>query len=80
LDARVLDDILATDNRIRYAGILGGDLKTAASKTIDDVKLTLEKEHVDHLLVDLAAPIIIGALSRFSDTCGKLICCGVRYD
>ncbi len=80
MDARVADDVLAADKRIRYVGVLSGDLKTVASKTREDVKLTAEKEYVDDLLVNLAAPVILGALSRFTNKCGKLICAGVRFD
>jgi len=33
MSSKVLDEILATDKRIRYVGILSGDLRTVASKT-----------------------------------------------
>jgi hypothetical protein len=61
-------------------GVLGGDLKTIASKTREDVKFESGKEYVDDLLVNLAAPVVLGTLSRFADKCGKLICAGVRSD
>jgi hypothetical protein len=78
MKTQILDEILATNSRIRYAGILGNDLKTASSKAREG--LMLEKENLDHQMVALAAPLILGTLSRFTDKAGKLICCGVRYD
>jgi hypothetical protein len=78
MEAQILDEILATDSRIRYAGILDKDLKTVSSKTRENLKR--EKENFDHQMVSLASPIILGTLSRFTDKAGKLICCGVRYD
>jgi hypothetical protein len=80
MDARILDGVLATDSRIRYVGVLGGDLKTIASKTREDVKFEAGKGYVDDLLVNLAAPVVLGTLGRFTDKCGKLICAGVRFD
>jgi hypothetical protein len=79
MDARILDEILATDKRIRYAGILSSDLKTVASKKRDDLNLMDEEEYADDALVNLAAPVILGTLSRFAGRCGKLICSGVRF-
>lgn len=78
MEVQILDEILATDGRIRYAGILDRDLKTVSSKAREN--LTWEKENLDHQMVALASPIILGTLSRFTDKAGKLICCGVRYD
>jgi len=78
MEVQILDEILATDSRIRYAGILDKDLKTVSSKAREN--LTGEKENLDHQMVALASPIILGTLSRFTDKAGKLICCGVRYD
>jgi hypothetical protein len=78
MEGQILDEILGTDSRIRYAGILDKDLKTASSKAREN--LGWEKENFDHQMVALASPIILGTLSRFTDKAGKLICCGVRYD
>jgi len=78
MEAQILDEILATDSRIRYAGILDKDLKTVSSKARKN--LTWEKENLDHQMVALASSIILGTLSRFTDKAGKLICCDVRYD
>ena len=77
MEAQILDE-MATDSRIRYAGILDKDLKTVSSKARK--RLMREKEDLDRQMVSLAAPLILGTLSRFSDRAGKLICCGVRYD
>ena len=78
MEAQILDKILATDNQIRYAGILNKDLKTMSFKERRD--LMIEKENLDRQMLTLASPIILGTLSRFTDKAGKLICCGVRYD
>ena len=78
MEVQILDEILATDSRIRYAGILDKDLKTVSSKAREN--LTWEKENLDHQMVAIASPIILGTLSKFTDKAGKLICCGVRYD
>lgn len=78
MKVQILDEILATDSRIRYAGILDKDLKTVSSKAREN--LTREKENFDNQMITLASPIILRALSRFTDKAGKLICCGIRYD
>jgi hypothetical protein len=78
MEVQILDEILATDSRIRYAGVLDKDLKTVSSKAREN--LTWEKENLDHQMVVLVSPIILGILSRFTDKAGKLICCSVRYD
>jgi hypothetical protein len=78
METQILDEILTTDSRIRYAGILDKDLKTVSSKARE--RLVREKENFDHQMVALASPIILGTLSKFTDKAGKLICCGVRYD
>jgi hypothetical protein len=80
MSSKVLDEILATDKRIRYVGILSSDLRTVASKTRGNAKLIFTKGYVDDVLVKLAAPTILGALSRFADKCGKLVCSGVRFE
>jgi hypothetical protein len=38
MEVRILDEILATDSRIRYAGILDEDLKTVSSKAREPSK------------------------------------------
>jgi hypothetical protein len=78
MEVQTLDEILATDSRIRYAGILDKHLRTVSSKARED--LAWEKENFDHEMVAVASPIILGTLSRFTDKAGKLICCSVRYD
>jgi hypothetical protein len=78
MEVQILDETLATDSRIRHAGILDKDLKTVSSKA--GKNLEWEKENFDHQMVALASPIILGTLSRFTDKAGKLFCCGVRYD
>ena len=78
MEVQILAEILATDSRIRYAGILDKDLKTVSSKAREN--LTWEKENLDHQMVAPASPIILGTLTSFTDKAGKLICCGVRYD
>ena len=80
VDTKVLDDVLATDDRIRYVGILSGDLNEIMSKARKDVNLPVEKEQADDKLVKLAAPVILGALSQITGKCGKLICAGARFD
>ncbi len=80
MDTKILDSVLAADKRVRYVGALDRDLKTVASKAREYVKRAEGKEHADDLLVNLAAPVVLGTLSRFADKCGKLICAGVRYD
>jgi len=42
--------------------------------------LLFTKGYIDDVLVKLAAPVILGALSRFTDKCGKLVCSGVRFE
>jgi len=37
MEVQVLDEILATDSRIRYAGILDKDLKTVSSKARENL-------------------------------------------
>jgi hypothetical protein len=64
MEAQIPDEILGTDSRIRYAGILDKDLKTVSSKARKN--LTWEKENLDHQMVALASPIILGTLSRFT--------------
>lgn len=49
MEVQVLDEISATDSRIRYAGILDKDLKTVSSKAKEN--LTWEKENLDHQMV-----------------------------
>jgi hypothetical protein len=78
MEAQILDEVLATDSRIRCAGILDKDLKTVSLKAREG--LMREKENLDRQMVALASPLILGALSRFTDKAGKLICCGVTYD
>ena len=78
MEAQILDEVLTTDSRIRCAGILDKDLKTVSLKAREG--LMREKENLDRQMVALASPLILGALSRFTDKAGKLICCGVRYD
>ncbi|MGA2768078.1 MAG: hypothetical protein ABSF24_07170 [Candidatus Bathyarchaeia archaeon] len=78
MSVKILDEILATDSRIRYAGILDKDLKTVSSKAREGLRR--EDENFDRQMAGLASPIILGTLSRFTDKAGKLICCGVRYD
>ena len=75
MDARILDKILATDDKIRYAGILTSDFKSLKSKAREDVKLL-----VDENLVKIVAPLILHALSQASDKCGELVCSGARFD
>ncbi len=79
MDDKVLDEILATDEKIRYASVLGRDLKTVKSKTRKDIKLLLGEE-ADDKLASLISPIILSSLSQFTPKLGKLICCGVRFD
>jgi len=78
MNVQILDEILTTDSRIRYAGILDKDLKTVSSKAREGLRR--EDENFDRQITGLASPIILGTLSRFTDKAGKLICCGVRYD
>jgi len=78
--AKVLDEILATDNKIRYAAIFSPDFDSIVSKVRDIRLLTVEKVDADDKLVRLAAPTILGALSQLTDNCGKLICAGARFD
>lgn len=80
MDVKVLDAILAADSRVRFVGVLDGDLKTVASRTREGLKLEEERKYTDGLLVNLAAPVVLGTLSKFTDKCGNLICAGVRYD
>jgi hypothetical protein len=58
MEVQVLDEILATDSRIRYAGILDKDLKTVSSKAREN--LAWKKENLDHQMIALASPIILG--------------------
>jgi hypothetical protein len=74
MEAQILDEILATDSRIRYVRILDKDLKTVSSKARE--RLMQEKENSDRQMVALASPLILGTLSRFTDKAGKLIRCG----
>jgi len=37
MERQILDEILATDSRIRYAGILDKDLKTVSSKARENL-------------------------------------------
>jgi len=74
----ILEEILATDSRIRYVGILSRDLTTVESQARQGVNLLLGKEGADEL-VRQAAPIILGVLSRFTNELGKLICSHVRF-
>lgn len=76
----ILDKILATDIRIRYAGIMSDDLGYFISKVRKHVAIPIEKKEADDKLVRLAAPVILGVLSQITEKCGKLICCGVRFD
>jgi hypothetical protein len=78
MSVQILDEILATDSRIRYVGILDKDLKTVSSKAREGLRR--EDEDFDRQIAGLASPIILGTLSKFTDKAGKLICCGVRYD
>lgn len=80
VETRILDEILATDARIRYVGVLGADLKTVRSKARSDVQFAEPRESVDDLLVNLAAPVVLGTLARFTGKCGKLVCAGVRFE
>jgi hypothetical protein len=54
MEAQILDEILATDSQIRYAGILDKDLKTVSSKARE--RLMREKENLDRQMVALASP------------------------
>ncbi len=38
MSVQILDEILATDSRIRYAGILDKDLKTVSSKAREGLR------------------------------------------
>jgi len=77
---KVLDEILATDDKIRYVAIFSPDFNSVMSKTRDIRLLTVEKVDADDKLVREAAPIILAALSQLTDNCGKLICAGARFD
>ncbi len=44
MDTKVLDRILATDDKIRYAGILSNDFKSLESKAREDVKLLVDEK------------------------------------
>ncbi|MGD8506310.1 MAG: hypothetical protein PVF15_06555 [Candidatus Bathyarchaeota archaeon] len=80
MDEEVLNDILATDGKIRYVGILNEDLNEVMSRTRKDVNALIGREEADDRLVKLAAPVILGALSQMANKCGKLICSGARFD
>ena len=75
MDTKVLDRILATDDKIRYACILSNDFKSLESKAREDVKLL-----VDEKLIKIVAPLILHALSQAADKCGELVCSGARFD
>ena len=78
---KVLDEILATDDKIRYAAIFSLHFNSVMSKSRDQISLlTVEKVDSDDKLVKLAAPKILGALSQLTDNCGNLICAGSRFD
>ncbi len=77
---KVLDEILATDDKIRYAAILNQHFNSIMSKAKDVWLLTVEQVSAEDKLVREAAPKILDALSQLTDNCGKLICCGVRFD
>jgi hypothetical protein len=80
MDVKVLDAILAADERVRFVSVLGSDLKTVASKAREGLSLEEGRKYGDGLLVNLAAPVVLGTLSKFTDKCGNLICAGIRYD
>ncbi len=77
---KVLDEILATDDKIRYAAILNQNFNSIMSKAKDIWLLTIEQVNAEDKLVKEAAPKILDALSQLTDNCGKLICCGARFD
>jgi hypothetical protein len=79
MDEKILDEILPTDSRIRYVGILSSDLKEVKSKMRRGVKLLLGNE-ADEVLVKVLAPVVLGALSQFTDRLGRLFCSIVRYE
>ena len=79
----ILSEILATDNRIRCAGILSGNLTQAKFKAREDarsVDFVKGKEDAFERLIRMDVPIILGSLSQLGGKYGKLICTGVRFD
>lgn len=80
MNEKFLADVLATDKRIRYVGIVTDDLKNLMSKTKDAGKMLIDKAEAEEKLVMLVGPVILGALGQVSNKCGNLICAGARFD
>ena len=79
----LLSEILATDRRIRYAGILSTNLQEVQSKAREDARsydLLKGKEETFERLVKIDVPIILRSLSQLCDNYGKLVCPGIRFD
>jgi hypothetical protein len=79
----ILSEILATDRRIRYAGILSANLQEVQFKAREDARsydLIKGKETAFERLVKIDVPIILGSLSQLCDKYGNLTCTGVRFD
>lgn len=79
LEDKVLDGFLAFDGRIRWVGLLGGDLKTVKWKMRAGVESLTEKEE-DDKVVGAIAPIVLGSLGQFTGKLGNLIAAGVIFD
>ncbi|MCX8150972.1 MAG: hypothetical protein N3D85_05690 [Candidatus Bathyarchaeota archaeon] len=79
MDERLLDEILATDKRIRYVGIVNDKLENLMVKARAGLELILDKCEAEEKLVMLAGPIILGTLEKFSDKLGNLVCAGARF-
>ncbi len=79
MEEKFLNDILATDKRIRYVGIVNNKLENLMAKTRPGLKLILEKDEAEEKLVMLAAPIILGTLENFAGKLGNLLCASARF-
>lgn len=79
MEEKFLDEILATDEKIRYVGIVNDKLENLMAKTRPGLELLLEKGEAEEKLVMLAGPIILGTLEKFADKLGNLVCAGARF-
>lgn len=79
MEEKFLDEILATDKRIRYVGIVNDKLENLMAKTRPGLELMLEKDEAEEKLVMLAGPIILGTLEKFAGKLGNLVCAGARF-